>query len=219
MPRSTEMVIALMAVMKTGAAYLPIDPDYPLERIAIMLEDARPSRLLSTAATAPRLQEIARPHRVLDDPEVIGRLQQQPAGNPRDQQRVRRLRPENPAYLIYTSGSTGKPKGALNTHAAIVNRLCWMQGQYQLDEDDRVLQKTPFGFDVSVWEFFWPLLQGATFVVAPPGAHQDPRALATLIQGEQITTVHFVPSMLAAFLQEPLAAGCRGLRRVICSGE
>ncbi|HEV7446573.1 MAG TPA: amino acid adenylation domain-containing protein, partial [Steroidobacteraceae bacterium] len=185
----------------------------------LMLEDARPSRLLGTAATTPRLQELACPHIVLDEPEVIVRLQQHPAGNPVDQQRARRLRPESPAYLIYTSGSTGKPKGALNTHAAIVNRLCWMQDEYQLEEDDRVLQKTPFGFDVSVWEFFWPLVQGATLVIAPPGAHQDPRALATIIQEEQITTIHFVPSMLAAFLQEPLAASCRELRRVICSGE
>ncbi|PYS22960.1 MAG: non-ribosomal peptide synthetase, partial [Acidobacteria bacterium] len=132
---------------------------------------------------------------------------------------TRPLKLQHPAYLIYTSGSTGRPKGALNTHGAIVNRLLWMQSEYGLRPDDRILQKTPFGFDVSVWEFFWSLIEGATLVVAAPGGHQDPHYLATLIQEQQITTIHFVPSMLRAFLDEPLSAQCKGLRRVICSGE
>ncbi|MEU5085172.1 amino acid adenylation domain-containing protein, partial [Streptomyces eurythermus] len=124
-----------------------------------------------------------------------------------------------PAYVIYTSGSTGRPKGVVVSHDAIVNRLAWMQGVYRLDGTDRVLQKTPFGFDVSVWEFFWPLLEGATLVVARPEGHKDPAYLARVIREERITTVHFVPSMLAAFLEEPSVVGCRSLRRVVCSGE
>jgi len=112
----------------------------------------------------------------------------------------------NLAYMIYTSGSTGKPKGAMNTHRAICNRLLWMQGQYHLTETDRILQKTPASFDVSVWEFFWPLLTGARLVLAKPGGHQDPAYLISLITEQRITVVHFVPSMLEAFLHEVRAA-------------
>ncbi|HEY4595936.1 MAG TPA: amino acid adenylation domain-containing protein, partial [Thermoanaerobaculia bacterium] len=127
--------------------------------------------------------------------------------------------PESLAYVIFTSGSTGRPKGVMNSHRGIVNRLLWMQETYGLGPQDRVLQKTPFSFDVSVWEFFWPLLAGARLVIARPGGHQDPAYLARLIAAEGITTVHFVPSMLQAFLEEPAAAGCTCLRRVIASGE
>src|SRR5207248_3743326 len=128
--------------------------------------------------------------------------------------------PDNAAYVIYTSGSTGKPKGVVNIHKAIVNRLLWMQEAYQLTANDRVLQKTPYSFDVSVWEFFWPLMTGACLVVARPGGHQDPAYLASLIDEQQITTLHFVPSMLQMFLLEPgLEERCKSLKRVICSGE
>jgi amino acid adenylation domain-containing protein len=192
------MIVGLVGVLKSGAAYLPIDPDYPADRIAFMLEDARPKVVLDTSEWARRM------------PELSG----YPETNP-----TRLLKPQHPAYLIYTSGSTGRPKGALNTHGGIVNRLFWMQSEYQLRPEDRVLQKTPFSFDVSVWEFFWPLIAGSTLVVAASGGHQDPHYLATLIQEQGITTIHFVPSMLRAFLEEPLAVNCRGLNRVICSGE
>ncbi|HEU4872134.1 MAG TPA: amino acid adenylation domain-containing protein, partial [Pyrinomonadaceae bacterium] len=126
---------------------------------------------------------------------------------------------ENLAYIIYTSGSTGQPKGAMNTHRGIVNRLLWMQATYGLNEQDRVLQKTPFSFDVSVWEFFWPLLTGARLVLARPGGHRDGQYLRELIIKEQITTLHFVPSMLRVFLEEEGLEDCRTLRRVISSGE
>src|SRR5262249_3267651 len=130
------------------------------------------------------------------------------------------LTPDHLAYIIYTSGSTGTPKGAANTHRGICNRLLWMQDAYGLSAADAVLQKTPCSFDVSVWEFFWPLLSGARLVLARPGGHADPAYLAGLIRDEQITVCHFVPSMLQAFLQEPdLEANCAGLRDVICSGE
>ncbi|WP_189939361.1 AMP-binding protein, partial [Streptomyces sulfonofaciens] len=129
-------------------------------------------------------------------------------------------RPEHPAYVMYTSGSTGAPKGVVVTHAGIVNRLLWMQSEYGLDASDAVLQKTPYGFDVSVWEFFWPLITGARVVVADPEGHRDPAYLADLIRARGVTTVHFVPSMLRAFLAAPDAAAAgEGLRRVLCSGE
>ncbi|HEX3130157.1 MAG TPA: amino acid adenylation domain-containing protein [Thermoanaerobaculia bacterium] len=127
--------------------------------------------------------------------------------------------PEQPAYMIYTSGSTGRPKGALNAHRGIVNRILWMQQEYGLTPEDRVLQKTPFSFDVSVWEFFWPLIVGARLVVARPGGHQDPAYLVETIRREEITTLHFVPSMLQVFVEQPGVEQCTSLRRVMASGE
>src|SRR6185369_5929055 len=127
--------------------------------------------------------------------------------------------PENLAYLIYTSGSTGVPKGAMNTHRAVVNRLLWMQETYRLTAADRVLQKTPFSFDVSVWELFWPLLAGACLVVARPEGHRQSDYLAELIDREGVTFLHFVPSMLRVFLEEPRAARCASIRQVCASGE
>ena len=123
------------------------------------------------------------------------------------------------AYMIFTSGSTGRPKGALNHHRGIVNRLLWMQERYQLTAADAVLQKTPFSFDVSVWEFFWPLLTGCRLVIARPGGHQDPDYLVRLIQERRITVMHFVPPMLRVFLEHPAVSECTSLRHVICSGE
>ncbi|MGW5720133.1 amino acid adenylation domain-containing protein [Amycolatopsis sp. NPDC003865] len=195
LPRSTHLVTAILAVLKTGAAYLPLDPGYPAERLAFMLEDSAPALVVATADDLPPLDGVS------DAPlDVV-------------------LRPENPAYVIYTSGSTGRPKGVVVPHEGIVNRLLWMQDEYGLTGDDRVLQKTPSSFDVSVWEFLWPLVTGATEVVARPGGHQDPAYLARLIRDRGITTVHFVPSMLQVFLQEPAARECTSLRRVLCSGE
>ena len=126
---------------------------------------------------------------------------------------------KNLAYVIYTSGSTGNPKGVPNVHEGIVNRLLWMQNAYGLTSADRVLQKTPYSFDVSVWEFFWPLMTGACLVVAQPGGHKDPDYLVGLITKEMITTLHFVPSMLRIFVEAEGVERCSSLRRVICSGE
>lgn len=212
--RSTEMVVALLGVLKSGAAYLPVDPLLPAERIAYMLSDADPVLLLAgddVAAALPASAGLPRldPAAVPDEdgtPAAAGARPDAPL-------------PSHPAYVIYTSGSTGRPKAVVVEHAAIVNRLLWMQDRYGLGADDRVLQKTPFGFDVSVWEFFWPLLAGAVLVVAEPGGHKDPAYLARTIEREAITTVHFVPSMLAAFVEDPDAGRCRSLRRVVCSGE
>nr|QEO75073.1 condensation domain-containing protein [uncultured bacterium] len=207
-PRSLELVISLLATHKAGAAYLPVDPSHPAERNAFVLADAKPALVITTSA-APMDGAL-----VLDSPAVRAELLAQ-----EETPFAVDLLPSHAAYVIYTSGSTGKPKGVVVPHSGIVNRLAWMQYEYRLTSVDRVLQKTPAGFDVSVWEFFWPLITGATLVVAKPDGHRDPAYLAGLIQRERITTVHFVPSMLQAFLAEPTAAGCGGLRRVICSGE
>ncbi|WP_370422149.1 non-ribosomal peptide synthase/polyketide synthase [Streptomyces sp. QH1-20] len=211
-PRSLELVTALHAVLKAGAAYVPVDPDYPAERIACILEDARPAMVLTTTAVADRLPGDGVPTVLLDTPE--GAAAGLPEANP-----ARDLLANAPAYVIFTSGSTGRPKGVVVGHEGIHNRLAWGQGTFPLDATDRVLQKTPSGFDISVWEFFWPLRTGATLVLARPEGHKDPAYLADLIQDERITTAHFVPSMLQAFLAEPAAGDCTGLRRVICSGE
>ncbi|MDS0137100.1 MULTISPECIES: amino acid adenylation domain-containing protein [unclassified Amycolatopsis] len=205
LPRSTHLVTAILAVLKTGAAYLPLDPGYPADRLAFMLEDADPALVLAVAETAVEGALL------LDDPDTL-------AGVPAEPLEVA-IRPENPAYVIYTSGSTGRPKGVVVPHAGIVNRLLWMQDEYGLTAEDRVLQKTPSSFDVSVWEFLWPLLTGATEVLARPDGHKDPAYLARLIRDRGVTTVHFVPSMLQVFLQEPAAGECTSLRRVLCSGE
>ncbi|WP_051773736.1 non-ribosomal peptide synthetase [Streptomyces sp. NRRL S-237] len=207
--RSTEMVVSLLAVLKSGAAYLPVDPSLPADRIAYLLSDAEPVLLLADDEAAAALPAMADLPRL--DPGAL------PDGD--TAAAVRAPLPAHPAYVIYTSGSTGRPKAVVVEHSAIVNRLLWMQDRYRLGADDRVLQKTPFGFDVSVWEFFWPLITGAALVVAEPGGHKDPAYLTRVIQEEAVTTVHFVPSMLAAFVEDPEAGRCRSLRRVVCSGE
>ncbi|MEU7133045.1 amino acid adenylation domain-containing protein [Streptomyces sp. NPDC046261] len=218
-PRSAELIISLLAVLKTGAAYLPIDPDYPADRIAAMLADARPAALISTTDTLGRLPGTdGLPLLLLDDPTTAAALREASGHRPHAGG-ARPVLPRNPANVIYTSGSTGTPKGVVNTHEGLVNRLLWMQDQYGLDATDRVLQKTSCGFDVSGWEFFWPLITGAALVVAEPERHKDPAYIAGLIAEQNVTTVHFVPSMLKGFLAEPSAERCRSLRRVICSGE
>jgi nonribosomal peptide synthetase DhbF len=213
LPRSLDLMVALLAILKTGAAYLPVDPDFPQDRIAFMLGDAQPVCLVTTAALAETLPGHAS-QLLLDVPQTIAELVTCADTDPGIA-----IDPSHPAYVIYTSGSTGTPKGAVVSHRAIVNRLRWMQDRYGLQADDRVLQKTPSSFDVSVWEFFWPLIDGATLVLAKPGGHKDAAYLAALIASEGITTTHFVPSMLEVFLLEPTASACATLRRVICSGE
>jgi amino acid adenylation domain-containing protein/non-ribosomal peptide synthase protein (TIGR01720 family) len=218
--RSLELVIAIVATLKSGAAYLPLDPDYPQARLEHMVRDAAPRVVLTNQATLVRLPQVSNCElKSVEEAEFQQLLQSMASNNLSDSERTSNLLPQHPAYAIYTSGSTGTPKGAINTHQGIVNRLLWMQAQYGLRADDRVLQKTPFSFDVSVWEFLWPLIQGSTLILAKPGGHRDPAYLASLINEEQVTTVHFVPSMLGVFLEEPLAATCDSLRRVICSGE
>ena len=187
--RSLEMVVALYGILKAGAAYVPMAPDYPAQRVEFMLADAAAPVLLTQEHLRGHLPSPRGELVCLDaDWPLIAR---QNTSAP-----ATAVTAANLAYMIYTSGSTGKPKGAMNTHRGIVNRLLWMQDAYRLTTADVVLQKTPFSFDVSVWEFFWPLLTGARLVVAKPGGHQDPQYLAELIEQRGVTVLHFVPSML-----------------------
>ncbi len=205
LPRSLELVIALLAVIRAGAAYLPVDLAQPEARLARILASAAPKLVLAGEGDAPRFAGV---------PVFSPAAWPMTAGN----SPLAGPQPGSAAYVIYTSGSTGEPKGVVIEHRAIVNRLEWMRRHYAFTPADIILQKTPATFDVSVWEFFLPFLTGCTLVVAPPEAHRDPVALARLIRTEAITTAHFVPSMLAAFLAEPSAQGL-SLARVFCSGE
>ena len=199
--RSFEMVIGLLGILKAGGAYVPLDPEYPKERLAFMLEDANVPILLTQSHLLPRLPSSSAKILCLDSENH--RITREFDSNPKS-----KITAENIIYVIYTSGSTGKPKGVMNIHRALVNRLLWMQDEYQLTSVDRVIQKTPFSFDVSGWEFFWPLITGASLVIAKPGGHKDSTYLARLIEKEQITTIHFVPPMLQVFLEEPAIKYC-----------
>jgi len=211
--RSADMVIGLLAVLKAGGAYLPLDPDYPKERLTAMLEDAQASLILAQSRFITHLPAHFRAGIITLQPDCLP---------------VTGVAGDNPgisvggaalAYVLFTSGSTGRPKGVGIPHAGVRNRLLWMQERFGLDGGDAVLQKTPYTFDVSVWEFFWPLLAGARLVMLEPGAHKEPERLTAAIRQHGITTIHFVPSMLSAFLEADSLHLCRSLRRVICSGE
>ncbi|WP_296268632.1 non-ribosomal peptide synthase/polyketide synthase [Pseudomonas sp. UBA6562] len=209
--RSPQLLVGLLAILKAGGAYVPLDVDYPAERLAYMLDDCGAELLLSHSDVLDRL-----PQR--DGLSVIAldqlHLDNWPCQAPR-----LHVHGEHLAYVIYTSGSTGRPKGVGNTHAALAERLQWMQAHYALDASDVILQKAPISFDVSVWECFWPLLSGCSLVLAGPGEHRDPQRIARLVQQFAVTTLHFVPPLLQVFLQEPEAARCHTLRRLFCGGE
>jgi len=207
--RGCTLVVALLAVLKAGGAYVPLEPGLPAKRLQAMLADSAPRVVLTAKGVMAELPASAL---VLDE-DLSWR--EQPASDPV----VPGLTQDALAYVIYTSGSTGEPKGVMNGHRGIVNRLLWMQEAYRLQADDAVLQKTPCGFDVSVWEFFWPLLAGAKLVMARPEGHKDPQYLGEAIEREGITTLHFVPSMLQAFVDSGAWRQASGLRRVVCSGE
>ncbi|WP_290658592.1 non-ribosomal peptide synthetase/type I polyketide synthase [Aquabacterium sp.] len=213
--RSIELVAALVGVVYSGGAYVPLDPAYPNERLAHMCEDA------SMNVIVTRQAEWAKAGSAFPASAYILRVDEPAQSTTHDIATTGPLvgTPQDPAYVIFTSGSTGRPKGAMNAHQGIVNRLQWMQQEYQLTEQDRVIQKTPYSFDVSVWEFFWPLMTGATVVVAKPDGHRDASYLAGLIRQERVTVLHFVPSMLHLFLEEPGLDQCTSVRQVLCSGE
>lgn len=212
LPRSVFLTLALHGIVEAGAAWLPLDTGYPDDRLRMMLEDARPSLLIATEDQLARFSDI---------PGLESLCYQQPlaAG---DEAPLALSKPDHTAYIIFTSGSTGRPKGVMVGQTAIVNRLLWMQDRYPLSADDVVAQKTPCSFDVSVWEFWWPFIAGAQLVMAEPEAHRDPQAMQQFFACYGVTTTHFVPSMLAAFvasLDADSVAACRTLRRVFCSGE
>ncbi|HEY7767793.1 amino acid adenylation domain-containing protein [Longimicrobium sp.] len=213
MERSVEMVVALLAVLKAGGGYVPLDPGLPAERLAYMLEDSAVPLVLVQAAlrdAVPARDGVA----VLAVDVLAEEIAAESAENSESG-----AGPDSLAYVIYTSGSTGRPKGVMNQHRGVVNRLVWMQAQFGIGADDVVLQKTPFGFDVSVWEFFWPLQQGARLVMARPDGHRDPAYLRDVIEREGVTALHFVPSMLQPFIDAVEAGRCASLRHVVCSGE
>ncbi len=214
--RSLDLVVSLLAILKAGGAYVPLEPTLPSRRRDDLVRDAA----LSLVIAHRRPREVSEPEEGEASPVPWTGLEEEwPA--------IRRCSPKSPgivvhplssAYAIYTSGSTGRPKGVVNSHRGIVNRLRWMQAAYRLGPEDRVLQKTPFSFDVSVWEFFWPLMVGARLVLAKPEGHKDPQYLLEIMRREEITTVHFVPSMLQIFLDVEVASAT-SLKRVIVSGE
>ncbi|HXZ14613.1 MAG TPA: amino acid adenylation domain-containing protein [Roseiarcus sp.] len=219
--RSLEMVVGLLGILKAGGAYVPLHPAWPVERLAAILEDSAPVAVLTHAPTQATIEQALartapRPPAIALDAEAT----EWASNDPADIDAVSiGLTPRRLAYIIYTSGSTGTPKGAMNEHGAVVNRLSWMQTRYGLDSTDAVLQKTPYSFDVSAWEFFWPIAQGARLVMARPGGHTSPSYLMEIIRREAITTLHFVPSMMRLFLEEAEPESCRGVRRVIAGGE
>ena len=212
LPRSVFLTLALHGIVEAGAAWLPLDTGYPDDRLRMMLEDARPSLLIASADQLARFSDI---------PGLESLCYQQPLAVV-DDAPLALSKPDHTAYIIFTSGSTGRPKGVMVGQTAIVNRLLWMQDRYPLSAQDVVAQKTPCSFDVSVWEFWWPFIAGAQLVMAEPEAHRDPQAMQQFFARYGVTTTHFVPSMLAAFvasLDADSVAACRTLRRVFCSGE
>jgi nonribosomal peptide synthetase DhbF len=214
MERSIEMVLGILATLKAGGAYVPVDPGQPSERFALVLRDTAARCVLTTSETRSFAPESIAKVIVVDHKQLFVGVDDADI----DRTEVP-LTPDNLAYVIYTSGSTGIPKGVMIEHRALSNRMNWMQQAYRLGPDDRVLQKTPFTFDVSVWEFLWPLMVGATLVVATPREHLDAESLVRTIIENGVTTLHFVPSMLAIFLQESTSGTCTSLTRIICSGE
>ncbi len=208
--RSLSMVIGLLGILKAGAAYVPLDPQLPQERLTFMLEDAQITVLL-TQQLELGIQFIAHTIYLDTDWQIIT---QQSEENP-----VSKVVADNLAYAIYTSGSTGKPKGVMLSHRNLCNHMFWMQATFPLTEKDKVLQKTPFSFDASVWEFYAPLLVGGQLVIARPGGHQDSAYLIKVIAEEKITTVQLVPSLLQMLLEQGEIETCDTLKQVFCGGE
>src|SRR6202011_4940721 len=218
LPRSAELIIGLLAIVKSGAAYLPLYPDYPADRLAVMLADAKPVCLITSNAIAQRLPE-AGPRLVLDHPDTAGALARQPDTNPRDQDRTAPLSPINPAYVIYTSGSTGTPKAVVVSHDGIVNHMLWMMSEYPVSEKDRVLSRTSVSFDAAGWEIWLPLLSGSVLNIAPAHVTRDPQQLIDYIKHQGITVAQFVPSLLAATSELISRTDTHCLKHVFAGGE
>ena len=212
MERSMETAAALLGILKSGTAYVAMDPDFPPERLDFMAKDAGIAVLLAQEQFSDRFD--AGQIKIItienDRPAIDSSNETNPENT---------IAPDQPAYVVYTSGSTGLPKGVLNTHLGLFNHLKWRQEYFQLDSSDRVLHKTMLNFDNSLWEIFWPLTAGAVVVMAQPGGHKDASYLKNLIQDSEVTTAHFVPSMLRIFLEIPGVEECRSLRRLFSGGE
>jgi amino acid adenylation domain-containing protein/non-ribosomal peptide synthase protein (TIGR01720 family) len=212
--RSPAMVAGMLAVLEAGGAWLPLDPAYPAERLAFMLDDSGARVLLIQEHLLPRVPAAGRSVVLLDGRWDAGEKGEEPEGDLGVE-----VTPDHLAYVIYTSGSTGRPKGVMVPHRGVVNRLRWAQQIYQLSPSDAVLQKASFSFDFSVWECFAPLSAGARLVLAEPGRQGDSAYLVRTLREHRVTFVHFVPSMLAAFLGEEGVETCTSLRQVFSGGE
>ncbi len=211
--RSVEMIIGILGILKSSGAYLPVDPGYPLDRRAFMLEDSSVNILLSH-------------HQLIDQIKYNGtRIYfEDETSYPVDNTNFTPYyNSSNLAYVIYTSGSTGKPKGVTIDHRGLMNRLIWMQSQYPLDKTDTILQKTSFTFDVSVWELLWWAIVGAKVSLLAQGGEKEPKTIVSTIERDNVTIMHFVPSMLNAFLDYiegfPSINKLASLKQVIASGE
>ena len=204
------MVAALLGVLKAGAGYVPLDPNYPVERLRYMINDSKVVLVLSSASAIEKLNAIGC---------VAWKMEDLLAAEPGEASEVnKQVSGGHPAYVIYTSGSTGQPKGVVLTHASLQNHMAWMQQVHPLGPEDRVLQKTVFTFDASVWEFYAPLLAG-DLVMAHPGGHQDPEYLVQSLQEKAITVLQLVPLQLRLILEQKGLARCHSLKRVYCGGE
>jgi amino acid adenylation domain-containing protein len=209
--RSIDMVVALLAVFKAGAAYVPLEPDQPHERLALMLAEAAPVVVITTGEAPAAMQAMSTTVVRLDAERTTWMTRPLLAASDGDSAQL--------AYVLFTSGSTGTPKGVMVEHRSLVNQLVWRVESFRLGPEDRVLQKTRLGFDVSLWELFCPLIVGAMLVLLEPDAHGDPKRVAAAIRSQRITAIHFVPSMLQAFLDATDSAGCETVRLVASSGE
>lgn len=210
--RSPDLLVALLAILRTGAAYVPLDPDYPAERLRLMLEDAGTDLVVTQEALR---ETLPAGHRIVS----LEAAEEDPSARSSDSADDPTVGPDHLAYVLYTSGTTGRPKGVAMSHRAILNRLLWMEAEYPLEASDRVLQKTPVSFDASIWELFCPLFAGATVVLAEPGAHRDPAGMAGAVAEASITVLQLVPSLVHPFLQSPGVDRCTSLKRLFCGGE
>lgn len=215
--RSLEMMVGLMAILKSGSAYLPVSPDYPEKRINLMLIDSSTKIILTQGKFVDKIKANLDLQIEIINLEAEENYKDSPINLPHING------PQNLAYVIYTSGSTGKPKGVMIQHRSVVNRLHWMQKKYPLNESDTILQKTPFFFDVSVWELFWWSMLGASVCFLFPGFERFPQAIVETVETNHITTMHFVPSMMSTFLGYIENSGdilrLASLKQVFCSGE
>ncbi|MDQ3193411.1 MAG: AMP-binding protein, partial [Bacteroidota bacterium] len=212
--RCPEMIVALLGILKAGGAYVPIDPAYPKERVDYMIRDSEVKLILSMKEVVKNISISDNNAEMILLDEDINEIKMQSC-----EIKKLDLSTETLAYMIYTSGSTGNPKGAMNTHGGILNRLLWMKDYLEIKPEDNIFQKTSFSFDVSVWEFFLPLMCGARLVFAKPEGQKDTQYLVNEIIDKQISVMHFVPSMLQVFLEEDNVVNCTSLKKVICSGE